>query len=355
MLAQRARDSLVAVAFCNLVGGQDELVFDGMSAVIDEARRGRSPAPPSSTRSCCSAPSTSGRWRRAPARRLAPRGGPARARRRAHGRAARQRRERDGRRGRERSGGRAGRAARPRSRDPRRAGHRTARLRRQERVRRGGARAVGRRRLGARRPCWPSTRSDPSACTAWSCPRAIHPLEHRRTREGSPPTSASTSSSSRSRRRSGPTRICSPSRSQAASPTSPRRTSRPASAGTCSWPCRTSSAGSCWSTGNKSELSVGYSTLYGDMAGGFAPIKDLFKGWVYRVLRLARGAGDGELLPPDIAPGPPSAELRPDQRDEDSLPPYDLLDRYPRRLRRGGPRTSSSSSAVACRATRSTG
>jgi len=80
-------------------------------------------------------------------------------------------------------------------------------------------------------------------------------------------------------------------------------------------------------TGNKSELSVGYSTLYGDMAGGFAPIKDLFKGWVYRVLDWREGQADGELLPPDIITRPPSAELRPDQRDEDSLPPYDLLDR----------------------------
>ena len=80
-------------------------------------------------------------------------------------------------------------------------------------------------------------------------------------------------------------------------------------------------------TGNKSELSVGYSTLYGDMAGGFAPIKDLFKGWVYRVLDWREAQADGELLPPDIVTRPPSAELRPDQRDEDSLPPYDLLDR----------------------------
>jgi NAD+ synthase (glutamine-hydrolysing) len=80
-------------------------------------------------------------------------------------------------------------------------------------------------------------------------------------------------------------------------------------------------------TGNKSELSVGYSTLYGDMAGGFAPIKDVFKGWVYRLLRWREETAGGELVPPEIASRPPTAELRPDQRDEDSLPPYELLDR----------------------------
>jgi NAD+ synthase (glutamine-hydrolysing) len=80
-------------------------------------------------------------------------------------------------------------------------------------------------------------------------------------------------------------------------------------------------------TGNKSELSVGYSTLYGDMAGGFGPIKDLFKGWVYRLLRWREEQADGELVPPEIVARAPTAELRSDQRDEDDLPPYELLDR----------------------------
>jgi NAD+ synthase (glutamine-hydrolysing) len=79
-------------------------------------------------------------------------------------------------------------------------------------------------------------------------------------------------------------------------------------------------------TGNKSELSVGYSTLYGDMAGGFGPIKDLFKGWVYRVLRWREEQAEGELVPPEILARAPTAELRSDQRDEDDLPPYELLD-----------------------------
>ena len=79
-------------------------------------------------------------------------------------------------------------------------------------------------------------------------------------------------------------------------------------------------------TGNKSELSVGYSTLYGDLAGGFAPIKDVYKTDVFRLARLLNDRAGRELIPVSIIERPPSAELRADQRDEDSLPPYDLLD-----------------------------
>jgi NAD+ synthase (glutamine-hydrolysing) len=79
-------------------------------------------------------------------------------------------------------------------------------------------------------------------------------------------------------------------------------------------------------TGNKSELSVGYSTLYGDMAGGFAVLKDVFKGWVYRLVRWRNEQAGSELIPASVIERPPSAELRADQRDDDSLPPYDLLD-----------------------------
>jgi NAD+ synthase (glutamine-hydrolysing) len=79
-------------------------------------------------------------------------------------------------------------------------------------------------------------------------------------------------------------------------------------------------------TGNKSELSVGYSTLYGDMAGGFAVLKDVFKGWVYRLVRWRNEQAGTELIPASVIERPPSAELRADQRDDDSLPPYDLLD-----------------------------
>jgi NAD+ synthase len=86
-------------------------------------------------------------------------------------------------------------------------------------------------------------------------------------------------------------------------------------------------------TGNKSELSVGYATLYGDMNGGFNPIKDLYKTEVFRLARLRNGwkpAGamgpHGRLIPENIITRPPTAELREDQKDEDSLPPYGVLD-----------------------------
>ena len=79
-------------------------------------------------------------------------------------------------------------------------------------------------------------------------------------------------------------------------------------------------------TGNKSELSVGYATLYGDMAGGFAVLKDVFKGWVYRLVRWRNEQEGRELVPASVLERPPSAELRYEQRDEDSLPPYDVLD-----------------------------
>ena len=80
-------------------------------------------------------------------------------------------------------------------------------------------------------------------------------------------------------------------------------------------------------TGNKSEMSVGYATLYGDMAGGFAVIKDVFKLLVYRLVRWRIEQESGELIPASVLERPPSAELRPDQLDEDSLPPYETLDR----------------------------
>jgi NAD+ synthase (glutamine-hydrolysing) len=80
-------------------------------------------------------------------------------------------------------------------------------------------------------------------------------------------------------------------------------------------------------TGNKSELSVGYSTLYGDLAGGFALIKDVYKTDVFRLARHLNERAGRELIPESIIERAPSAELREDQRDEDSLPPYSLLDK----------------------------
>jgi len=80
-------------------------------------------------------------------------------------------------------------------------------------------------------------------------------------------------------------------------------------------------------TGNKSELSVGYSTLYGDLAGGFALIKDVYKTDVFRLSRWLNERAGRELIPVSIIERAPSAELRADQRDEDSLPPYPKLDK----------------------------
>ncbi|HVW17091.1 MAG TPA: NAD+ synthase [Solirubrobacteraceae bacterium] len=79
-------------------------------------------------------------------------------------------------------------------------------------------------------------------------------------------------------------------------------------------------------TGNKSEMSVGYSTLYGDSAGGFAVIRDVPKLLVYRLVAARARHGPEGLVPAEIVTRPPSAELRPDQRDQDSLPPYEVLD-----------------------------
>jgi NAD+ synthase (glutamine-hydrolysing) len=79
-------------------------------------------------------------------------------------------------------------------------------------------------------------------------------------------------------------------------------------------------------TGNKSEMAVGYSTLYGDMAGGFAPIKDVPKTLVYELARWRNTQSNPEPIPEAILAKEPSAELRPGQRDTDSLPPYEVLD-----------------------------
>jgi NAD+ synthase (glutamine-hydrolysing) len=83
-------------------------------------------------------------------------------------------------------------------------------------------------------------------------------------------------------------------------------------------------------TGNKAELACGYATLYGDMAGGYAVIKDVTKTRVYALCDWRNARGDGPegsgVIPQAIIDKPPSAELRPDQLDSDSLPPYEVLD-----------------------------
>ena len=87
-------------------------------------------------------------------------------------------------------------------------------------------------------------------------------------------------------------------------------------------------------TGNKSEMSVGYATLYGDMAGGYSVLKDAYKTTVFALSRWRNAnkpegalGPDGPVMPARVITKPPTAELRPGQKDEDSLPPYSLLDR----------------------------
>ena len=79
-------------------------------------------------------------------------------------------------------------------------------------------------------------------------------------------------------------------------------------------------------TGNKSEYAVGYATIYGDMCGGYAPIKDVYKTEVFEICRWRNRQGDGEIIPQAVIDRPPSAELRENQKDQDSLPPYEILD-----------------------------
>jgi len=79
-------------------------------------------------------------------------------------------------------------------------------------------------------------------------------------------------------------------------------------------------------TGNKSECAVGYATIYGDMCGGYAPISDLYKTEVYALAKWRNAQATQPVIPQGVIDRPPSAELRPDQRDQDSLPPYDVLD-----------------------------
>ena len=79
-------------------------------------------------------------------------------------------------------------------------------------------------------------------------------------------------------------------------------------------------------TGNKSEMATGYATLYGDMSGGFAVIKDIPKTLVYKLSDHRNSLDTSSIIPKSVIDKPPSAELRPNQKDEDSLPPYSVLD-----------------------------
>jgi NAD+ synthase (glutamine-hydrolysing) len=86
-------------------------------------------------------------------------------------------------------------------------------------------------------------------------------------------------------------------------------------------------------TGNKSEMAVGYATLYGDMVGGFNALKDVYKTWVYRLARWRNA--QAPAIPERVITRAPSAELAPDQQDSDSLPDYDIAGCHPHALHRG--------------------
>ncbi len=174
---------------------------------------------------------------------------------------------------------------------------------------------------------WPPSRPTRSAATTSSASRcpATTPAS---TAATTPPTwpggSAPTTGSSRSGRWSRP------SSTSWVSPASRRRTSRPACAASILMGLSNAEGHLVLATSNKSELAVGYSTLYGDSVGGFAPLKDVEKTLVWELARWrnaeALRRGEVEPIPESSIVKPPSAELRPGQTDQDSLPPYDVLD-----------------------------
>ena len=337
--APRARDDARARApptrrcrslYVNLVGGQDELVFDGASMLFDESghlvARGQAVRrrPARSSTSTCAPRSVGGCSTRAAraaraalpevavserAPRRAPRGRPHRA------------------------------AARPGARGLRGARARHARLRAARTAftdvfvgLSGGidsslVAAIAADALGPEHVTgvlMPSRFSSEGSVTDAEAlaDNLGHPHAHR----------------SRSSRRTPRSSTCWPSRSTGPSPGLAEENLQARIRGTDPHDdVATSSAGSCSPTGNKSEMATGYSTLYGDMAGGFAVIKDVPKMLVYALARDRNERAGRALIPDVVLEKPPSAELRPDQKDSDSLP--DVRDARPDRrgLRRGRP------------------
>ena len=327
MLAQRARDNLCAIAFCALVGGQDELVFDGHSLVLDHhgevdrargaVRRG------AAARDVDLEAAATQRLRdarqRAPARARARGGADARA---AGAAAAPRRRRADA-----ASAARSRRCSHPAPRSTRAL---VTGLR--DYVRKNGFRRVV---LGL-------SGGIDSALVACVAADALGPEGVAAVVMPSPYSSAETQADARDARRQ-PRHRAARAADRAGDAARTTRRSPSAFAGTepglAEENLQARIRGNLlmalsnkfgWlvlTTGNKSEMSVGYSTLYGDLAGGFAVIKDCPKTLVYELARwVNESAGDPSGSPRSIVERAPSAELRPDQRDEDSLPPYAVLD-----------------------------
>ena len=322
MLATRARDNACWVALVNAVGGQDELVFDGQSLVLDQdgwvvargpafeealVRRGHraddGDRPPASGRAPASACATE------------------------HARRAR-RRSTSARRPRA-SRGRPSASSRPSSTGSRRCAARSS----------SGSATTWRRTafddvvLGmsggidsALTAAIAVEALGPERVVCVSMPSRYSSSETRSTRAWRPRASARASSRSRSSRSPRRSRSRWPSRSPAPSPDVAEENVQARIRGTLLMALSNKFGWLLVATGNKSELSVGYATLYGDMAGGFAPLKDVFKTDVFLLAQHLNERAGRELVPASVIERAPSAELRPDQLDEDSLPPYPKLD-----------------------------
>ena len=318
MLVTRARDNSAYLAFCNLVGGQDELLFDGHSVVLDDEGEvlARAPGFEEAMLIVDLDPSE------AIGRRLRD------VRRRSLAREREDEREPTvvelgpgARGGPEKIGGLIVPFETELEQMRRGLVLGAARLRRQERLRRCRARASPAASTRRSSPPSLSMRSGRSTCTASRCRPATPPRARAPTRGGSRRTSAATFARSRSRTSSTAFHAALGGLEGLAAENLQARirgTMLMALSNTHGW--------LVLATGNKSELSVGYSTLYGDLAGGFALIKDVYKTDVFRlVLHLNERAGR-ELVPASIIERAPSAELRDEQLDSDSLPPYPELD-----------------------------
>ena len=322
MLQVRARDNSCFVALCNAVGGQDELIFDGHSVVLDDEGEVLARAAGFEEELLVVDVDPVA----AVGRRLRD------VRRRALAR-DRERAERDERRA--RAAARAGRSrSHPRiapQLDDLEQMRLALELGLRDYVTKNGfgdvvIGALRRDRLGADRGARASRRSAPSACTASRCRRATRRRARAATRERlaeslgidfreipiEPMVEAFTAALAQSFA------------GREADLTEENLQAR--IRGTLLMALSNKFGWLVIATGNKSELSVGYSTLYGDLAGGFALIKDVYKTDVFRLSRRLNERAGRELIPQSIIDRAPSAELRADQRDEDSLPPYPKLD-----------------------------
>ena len=283
MFAERARAYGVPIAFCNLVGGQDELVFDGRSFVVDAAGRGRRPRPPV-------------------------RGGPAAL-------GARRRR-------------------RARLEQP------LERPRRGLRGPRARACATTRARTASSGSLVGLSGGIDSALVALIAADALGAEQLTCVVMPSPHSSDATQADARAiaanlgaelielpidDARCAPTTRCSARTGAATGLAAENIQAR--IRGNLLMALSNDRGALVLTTGNKSEMSVGYATLYGDMAGGFAVIKDVPKQLVYELVAHRNARGGPSWCPRSVIDRAPSAELRADQRDEDSLPPYELLDR----------------------------